>query len=430
MILKLKNICKIETANIDLNGITVIAGENNTGKSTIGKILFCIFNSFYKLDKKIPEVRRKSIEEIFKKSYRPNGFDRINPILYKVINVDEWIDELILKSDTYVKNIDLLKQKIEELFIAYDENYKEYIEQHYHKELIATTHDILQISDNDIFKKVLSKNIATEFNGQINNIYDSKSEGEIDLNIRNIDLNIIIKNDNITELSNKISLNTEVIYIDDPFILDKGKISGFNIDNFGNHREHLRSKLFNEKNQLSVESALEEIIIEKKLDKILSKLSLICGGEIVDMGAQKIGYKQKKNEAILDIKNISTGLKTFVILKTLLMNNNLEKNGTIVLDEPEIHLHPQWQLLFAELIVLIQKEFNMHILLNTHSPYFLNAIEVYAEKHNIFDKCKFYMAENIDNKSKISDVTENIDKIYEKLAQPLQDLENLRYIND
>ena len=49
------------------------------------------------------------------------------------------------------------------------------------------------------------------------------------------------------------------------------------------------------------------------------------------------------------------------------------------LDEPEIHLHPAWQVIFAELIVLIQKEFNMHILLNTHSPYFLNAIEIYAE---------------------------------------------------
>ena len=53
----------------------------------------------------------------------------------------------------------------------------------------------------------------------------------------------------------------------------------------------------------------------------------------------------------------------------------------IIIDEPEIHLHPEWQLIFAELIVLIQKEFGMHILLNTHSPYFLNAIQVFSKKY-------------------------------------------------
>lgn len=45
MELNIKNFSKIKEANIIINGITVIAGENNTGKSTIGKILFSSFNS-------------------------------------------------------------------------------------------------------------------------------------------------------------------------------------------------------------------------------------------------------------------------------------------------------------------------------------------------------------------------------------------------
>ena len=47
MIFEVKNIGKIRHADVKLDGITVIAGENNTGKSTIGKMLFCVFNSFY-----------------------------------------------------------------------------------------------------------------------------------------------------------------------------------------------------------------------------------------------------------------------------------------------------------------------------------------------------------------------------------------------
>ena len=128
--------------------------------------------------------------------------------------------------------------------------------------------------------------------------------------------------------------------------------------------------------------------------------------------------------------NISTGLKTFAILKALLLNGSIEENGTIILDEPESHLHPEWQLVFAELIVLLQKEFNLHILINTHSPYFLNALEVYSYKHGIFLRCKYYLAEIINKSSIISDVSNNIERIYEKLARPLQDLENMRYSND
>ena len=37
----IERIGKIEKADVELKGITVIAGENNTGKSTVGKALYC-----------------------------------------------------------------------------------------------------------------------------------------------------------------------------------------------------------------------------------------------------------------------------------------------------------------------------------------------------------------------------------------------------
>lgn len=58
-------------------------------------------------------------------------------------------------------------------------------------------------------------------------------------------------------------------------------------------------------------------------------------------------------------------------MKVLLKSGALDAGGTIILDEPEIHLHPAWQLAFAEIIVLLQKELGMHVLMSTHSPYFL-----------------------------------------------------------
>ena len=39
MRLKIRNFAKILQADIEIDGITIIAGNNNIGKSTIGKIL-------------------------------------------------------------------------------------------------------------------------------------------------------------------------------------------------------------------------------------------------------------------------------------------------------------------------------------------------------------------------------------------------------
>ena len=120
-------------------------------------------------------------------------------------------------------------------------------------------------------------------------------------------------------------------------------------------------------------------------------------------------------------------MKTFAILKTLLLNGAIEENGTLILDEPEVHLHPEWQLVFARVIVELYKAFGLHILLNTHSPYFLRAIEVYAEQAGIVDVCKYYRAYNKESFSYIKDVTGNVEEIYKSLAGPLQVLENERY---
>jgi len=49
MKLTINNIGKLRNAEVVIDGITVITGENNTGKSTVGKILWSIFDSFYNI---------------------------------------------------------------------------------------------------------------------------------------------------------------------------------------------------------------------------------------------------------------------------------------------------------------------------------------------------------------------------------------------
>lgn len=62
MRLNIRDFAKIKEAEIIVDGITVIAGENNTGKSTVGKIIFSIFHALSGIEDKIVDERLKEIE--------------------------------------------------------------------------------------------------------------------------------------------------------------------------------------------------------------------------------------------------------------------------------------------------------------------------------------------------------------------------------
>lgn len=419
MKLTLKNIGKIGTASVDINGITVIAGENNTGKSTVGRALFSVFNSFCNAQQKIKNERIDSVENLLDCLYSRSRF------------MGFWDTNEIAK--TIVSHIDLyrqteladMKKVIIELLSQYSEEKVETFDEDSISETAARIKDVLNVSDMDFLKSVLERTLSAEYNEQICNIF-SEEYGEIQLQIKDSNMIVRIKNESAIDILNpdNISLHTEVVYIDDPFVLDNSQIFFRRAPRFSSdHRYHLCKKLFWVDSETNV---FDEIVAKDKLNNIYEKISSVCSGDIIRSKQSMFEYQRKGSDKVLNVRNLSTGLKTFVILKMLLQNGAIEPNGTIILDEPEIHLHPEWQLLFAELIVLIQKEFGIHVLLNTHSPYFLNAIEVYTVKYGVADKCKYYLASSRDDISDIEDVTDNIETIYSKLARPLQDLENER----
>ncbi len=424
MHLSIKNAGKISEANIEIKGITVLAGENNTGKSTVGKLLFCIFNSLYKIDEKIEDELKNGIERILMSSPSFVNSNRPITINYPIFSDDE-ID--LKKRNIYIQNKEDLKIGLKKLYIILNKNASKYTDDDFPKAIENVANamiDFLSIPNDEIVTVIFRNQFQAEFNMQINNSYSPDTYSEIILKIKNTDIKICVEENNSVKIENKISLNKEVMYIDNCFVLNNFNYNIYN--DYKIHQDHLKAKLL--KNKFNSDySIANEIITTKKLDKIFEKLDSICDGEVIENRMRVLEYKEKNSKISLNMSNVSAGLKTFIIIKTLLLNGSLEENGTIILDEPEIHLHPEWQLVFAELIVLLQKEFNMHILLTTHSPYFLEAIELYSKKHGITDKCKYYLAENENNMAKIVDVSNNIEEIYKKLAKPLQTLENERY---
>ena len=118
MKLSIKNVGILSKVDLEINGITVIAGENDTGKSTISKSLYAIFNGCYRLEERIINTKLNTIvDEVFEyleRSYTPRyipdylrekyiGKERIVEVLQSKLNLEkENIKNLV---NEIVKNI-------------------------------------------------------------------------------------------------------------------------------------------------------------------------------------------------------------------------------------------------------------------------------------------------------------------------------------
>ena len=431
MFLEIKNIGKFNNAKIEIDGITVIAGPNNTGKSTIGKFLFCIFNAFYNLEKKSRNEKLEYCNKII-----------LNNIFNHKLNFRYRIKQMYFSdfSDSNVlKTLDFTEKEITERIENFAKNeFNVKVNKSEIKNVIQEIYHIIEAPIEEYASNVLHQVINTEFKEQLINV--QHRIGKAKLSLSNEIYEFEFKK-NSTSVKKAFDGFTDVIYIDDPYIIDNGyekHIQFYSVDTpysdyipykfkAGTHQKNLQNQFYNISN--ISDNTYEMMSYNKKMDDIYSVLSNAVDGDFIVYN-EKMAFEEKGNSKPIYLPNLSTGLKTFVILKKLMDNMVIREKDLVILDEPEIHLHPEWQLLLAEIIVLLQRELNLHILINTHSPYFLQAIEVYTAKYKLADRVKYYLTK-LDEKSNysvINDVTKNTGAIYDLLAYPLKKLYEMEQI--
>jgi len=409
MFLKIKNIGKIQSAEIELQGITVIAGNNNTGKSTLGKVLYCVFNAFCNAEDAIREERVNNVSSVI----------RMLPIERNVgsLLAMKIADTFPSKERGRVKSI--LQAALDKKIIrnVFGENENNPIDS-----VVDSIMRSANVSDEDIQKNIFTRFLRTEFNRKVNHVNYSE-EGEISISIKERELNTVIKNDECIKYEDNIRILYNALYIDSPFIMDEiNRFQRFRFSKY-QHKEYLLKCLSNTGKDNSV---VDEILIKQKLQTVLSHIKLVVDGEFTEEN-HELMFKESQFKQPIGFSAISTGMKPFLIIKRLLELGEMKERGVVILDEPEINLHPEWQLKYAELLVLLQKEFNLTILLTTHSPYFLNAIEVYSQKHDTVNSCKYYLASCDTDIAEVRDVTDKTDEIYQQLGDPFHKLETIRH---
>ncbi|MCY7363231.1 MAG: ATP-binding protein, partial [Ignavibacteria bacterium] len=147
-------------------------------------------------------------------------------------------------------------------------------------------------------------------------------------------------------------------------------------------------------------------LLQKKGKTSFSSLSQtiskeILNGEVsVDDNSLTINdFSFKRPDgSIYNLLDCATGVKSFAILQLLLKNGSLSDKTLLIIDEPESHLHPQWIIEYARVIVLLNKEIGIKFFIASHNPDMVSAIRYISEKEEVLENLNFYLAKKIGDK--------------------------------
>ena len=426
MNLKIKDFGVIKNADIKVDGITVITGNNNTGKSTIGKVFFSYFNSFHDMEIKIDNVLKKKryadymeyltnvLLDIPELKDISRQFIRIS--IRKLSNKFVWNKEPVEGDE-----IEKIIQEVGNRYNVQSQDIKiiqKLMVRAYEEKLFDKYN--ADIDESEIEKEIVTRYFNLIFDGQINSLSEQK-DANISINIQGKNLSLVFIDNQCQSIVGNLTILHQAFYLDDPFIADElndrlRNLSLYDENQLLSIREHLLLNL-SDLQENSLDKVADAVIFKDKLGEIDTLLNNVVEGEfIIDNDGLKLN--QVKYMRPIKVSNLSTGLKSFVIIKRLLELGNLRNKDVLILDEPEIHLHPEWQIIYAKLIVLLQQKFDLSIIVTTHSVEFLDAIDYYSKYYKINDKCNYYMSVEKDGGFEFQHVEGDLDKIYEKMIRP------------
>lgn len=424
MELQIQNVGKISSANIKLNSLTVVAGINDSGKSTIGKTLFLAIKALANSKNRTTEDKTQRINECVAELYSILGTTRFQDKgLMDVLPItpEELGKKLLSISDQHSR-IDFLNIIIKaldtEALLPRNKSRATDV-------LINIMANLQNDGKYNDLKNEIDSLIQSEFWGRLSQ--DNKDESQISIaDDYGKELTFSIKENQCYDIdlpSDGISMFDDITYIESPLYMhllktitsasttEKGLLSPHIID---------MAQKINYAGTVNTTSQ----------DTLLSNINSIINGKFV-IDPTTFALSFQRGESNFPIINIASGMKSFGILQMLLQGRIIGYEKMLVWDEPENHLHPEWQLKFAEVLVQLAKN-GITILVTSHSPYFIQAIRYFSAKYSNEANTYYYLAEtNTESReTSLRDVTESVNDIFYLLSSPLDNVMNVDAARD
>ena len=376
-----ENFRAIGHAAIQISGITVVSGENSSGKSTLSKLLYYLFNTATNYEFLVKKSLFDELDDFFDffkliyiENYQFNNVDKSN--------LDQSITQIDYKNLSLedIKNqiITFLEKTFQVINIQASNRYKQFIKQISGKEIednnsldvlksfiedkIKEAENIIKLRPIRLFTQEFSKAFRGNEHPKVFNVLE-EDEVIIDLNSPSLSIPFSVQ---------------KAIYIDSPMSLGAGSSSN-------KHWSDLTKFIFFEDENRS----------DFHNNDIYTSISKNIKGEAVrfTLGTLSTLTFLREDGKEFELTEVATGIKAFSIIQILLKNGHIDNRTLLIIDEPESHLHPQWIVEYARMIVLLHKHIGVKFFLASHNPDMVSAIRYIAEKEGVLDNVNYYLAE-------------------------------------
>lgn len=411
----------VEKADINVSGITVLAGANSSGKSTVARWLghtIYALNHFDDIVEKDAMLELISfIEDMHRVAASLNAGNAINlrniafDFRHSSITLQEAEASFRLMRkemsdalhETITPDTDIAGLRKYDEFLLIDSanvsDAEEYI-------------DMAMLSIDRFFQDLLlkvnrrqqlrtSEDLAKTFAKISNSAIESP---EIDLSFKEDD------NELLKEKSFGIPLSLkESIYIDTKDI-----------------GQAFRSYVSSELSNMMCKKHTQPGDAARNLARLITS---IIGGDVEVSDTESQPFLRRKPYVFHDrqgksfnLLGAATGILSFSYILQLLKNGWLDESVILIIDEPESHLHPQWIVEYARILVLLQKMLGVKVVVSSHSPDMISAIHDISEAESIADKVSFYLTTKNDatNRYIFEDLGFNIEKIFDSFNIALE----------
>ncbi|TRT89440.1 MAG: ATP-binding protein [Microcystis aeruginosa Ma_OC_H_19870700_S124] len=166
--------------------------------------------------------------------------------------------------------------------------------------------------------------------------------------------------------------------------------SDTNRDIFKRLQEQLPKRSYTEPMNKVIES-LYSLNTKKKINSVynslIEKMIGLMGGEITISSLESIApiqFSFKFDESKdLPMYLASSSVNQLTILYLYLKYWAKEKNNFLMIDEPEVNLHPENQIRLMDILVQFVTEHNNRVLITTHSPILTDILNNYVYLHTL-----------------------------------------------
>lgn len=418
----IRNIGKLEHANIRVGQFTVLAGPNNTGKSTVSKLLYSLFdgmnanhalvyfkNLVHPLETELASLNRWEfpLEENtlpwsflntelakLESQFKLCSFDNLTYIGEQINQFRQSIDVMLNGVFDVQPNVEKLIEKYDSIDPEYGYNYAEELKQSFDslKGLLNDLRQIIEeLSAHDFVIHGLNDRISQNLtdNFQIFTLTPLLAQpdqaGTIEIegvgkfswgNGKGIDFSIDWRG------MQQLQRYSRVLYLESPMhwklkpVLEASRLSPRFFNPYGKQRMGgIPAYVFDLFVAMREEYAgnpafrnLYEGLIASQA--INGKIVLAENGELLFL----------ENNRRFPLSMTAMGVINLGILAFLIERGVLDAGTFLFIDEPESHLHPRWQHIMAETLFELSR-LGVHVVIATHNLDILKWVEVHLKIH-------------------------------------------------